>query len=120
MPDINIVALIVATLGAGGIGAAIREIVSVITLARQGVSGKEDRRRIDINAQRDDAIKRMEAAEEDEKEERERADRAERARDEEREKRRIYYEEAARLRYIIVLNGLNPGAWPDINEDTAR
>lgn len=120
MPDVNLVALIVAVLGAGGIGAAIREIVSVVTLARKGVSGKDEKRRDDIIAQRDHAIAQMKEAEAGETEERKRADNAERARDEEREKRRVYTEEAARLRIICITNGVDPGEWPGVDENTAR
>lgn len=56
MEGTNWVAIIIAILGAGGFGAAIREVVSVVTLARQGVSGKEDKRRTDIVAMRDWAL----------------------------------------------------------------
>lgn len=56
MEGTNWVAIIIAIVGAGGIGAAIREVVSVVTLARQGVSGKEDKRRTDIVSMRDWAL----------------------------------------------------------------
>lgn len=56
MEGTNWVAIVIAVIGAGGIGAAIREVVSVVTLARQGVSGKEDKRRTDIVAMRDWAL----------------------------------------------------------------
>lgn len=56
MENFNWVALLVALVGGGGVGVAVREVVSVVTLARQGVSGKEDRRRTDIVAMRDWAL----------------------------------------------------------------
>jgi len=62
MDDFNWVALMVALVGGGGVGVAIREVVSVVTLARQGVSGKEDRRRSDIVSQRDWALSERDKA----------------------------------------------------------
>lgn len=62
MDNFNWVALVVAVVGGGGVGVAIREVVSVVTLARQGVSGKEDRRRADIVSQRDWALSERDKA----------------------------------------------------------
>lgn len=62
MEGTNWVAIIIAVLGAGGVGVAVREIVGVITLARQGVSGKEDKRRTDIVAMRDWALSERDKA----------------------------------------------------------
>jgi hypothetical protein len=109
--DLNWVAVLVAVLGAGGIGAAVREIASVVSLARKGVSGKEDKRRDDIIAQRDHALLRMEEAEAGERAAEDRADL-------ERERRRRWQEEAARLRRNIIHNGGEPGPWPDIDDTT--
>ena len=79
MGDINWIAIIVAVLGAGGIGAALRELAGVITLARKGVSGREDKRRDDIVAQRDFALAERDAAKQDARDAEDRED-AERAR----------------------------------------
>lgn len=54
----NILPWIVALGGATGIGLLLREITSVITLLRKGVSAKEDKRKIDIVQQRDRALRR--------------------------------------------------------------
>lgn len=104
MQDFNFVALVVAVIGAGGIGAAIREIVSVVTLARAGVSGKEQKRKEDIVAQRDRALAEAEASDA-------RAD-AEAAR------RRRLQEHLARERRRLIENGVEPGPWPDVDETT--
>lgn len=104
MESFNLVAFVVAVLGAGGIGAAIREVVSVITLARAGVSGKEQKRKDDLVAQRDRAVAEAEAADA-------RAD-AEAAR------RRLLQESLARERRRLIESGIEPGPWPDIDEST--
>jgi len=54
----NILPWIVALGGATGIGLLFREITSVVTLLRKGVSAKEDKRKIDIVHQRDRALRR--------------------------------------------------------------
>lgn len=105
MEDTNWVAIAVAVLGAGGIGAAIREIVNVFTLARKGVSGREDKRRIDIVAARDHAIAMQAEAEAGERAADARADL-------EASKRRHWEEVAARLRRTIIESGGDPGPWP--------
>lgn len=105
MEDTNWVAVIVGLLSAGGIGAGVREIVNVFTLARKGVSGREDKRRSDIIAQRDHALKMQADAEASEKAADERADR-------EADQRRHWQEVAARLRRLIIETGGDPGPWP--------
>ncbi|WP_449407987.1 hypothetical protein [Microbacterium maritypicum] len=100
--EMNLVAVIVAVLGAGGIGAAIREIFGVVTLARQGMSGKEDKRRTDIVAQRDHALALQADAEAGERAADARADR-------EADHRRLWQEEASRLRLMIIDLGADPG-----------
>ena len=100
--DLNWVAILVAVLGAGGIGAAVREIASAISLARKGVSGKEDKRRVDIIAQRDHALKMQAEAEAGERAADARADR-------EATWRRNLQEEVARLRRTIIMLGQDPG-----------
>jgi hypothetical protein len=104
MQDFNLVAFVVAVLGAGGIGAAVREIVAVITLARAGVSGKEQKRKEDLVAQRDRAVAEAEASDA-------RAD-AEAAR------RRRFQETLSRERRRLIEHGVEPGPWPDIDETT--
>lgn len=108
--DFNWIALIVALLGGGGLAVAVREIVSVITLARSGVSGKEDRRKSDIVAQRDFYMVRAEEAEAD-------ADAAETRLDNERAKRRIVEDELILARRTIMIEGLSVRPWPGF-EDT--
>lgn len=56
LDDVNLVALIVAVLGAGGIGATTREIVSALSKVFTGMSGREEARKNDIIEQRDLAI----------------------------------------------------------------
>jgi len=106
--DLNWVAILVAVLGAGGIGAAIREIAAVVSLARKGVSGREDRRRDDIISQRDHALALQADAEAGERAADERADR-------ERDRRIRWQEEAARLRVRLIELGGDPGERPDID-----
>jgi hypothetical protein len=60
LESINIVALVVALLGVGGIGVFFREIVGIITLIRNGVSAKESKRKNDLVAQRDYEYQRAE------------------------------------------------------------
>jgi len=109
--DVNYIAILVAVLGAGGVGAAIREIVSVITLTRNGMSGKEDARRADIIQQRDDAIARMKIAEKD-------ADDADDRADAEANRRRQWQEQSARYRLQLIALGADVGQFPDIDETT--
>lgn len=106
--ELNWVAILVAVLGAGGIGAAIREIASVISLAKKGVSGREDKRRVDIIAQRDHALAMQAEAEAGERAADARADA-------EASQRRQWQEEAARLRRTIITIGGDPGPWPTID-----
>lgn len=109
--ELNWVAILVAVLGAGGIGAAIREIASVVSLARKGVSGKEDQRRNDIVAQRDHALTMQAEAEVGERAADARADY-------EADQRRRWQEEAARLRRRMIERGDDPGPWPTFDTPT--
>lgn len=113
MENVNWVALLVAVVGGGGVGVAVREIVNVVVLARQGVSGKEDRRRADIVAQRDHAMKLQEEAEAGERAADARADR-------EAEHRRFWQELAARWRLTIINLGGDPGPWPSFDHDEPK
>ena len=111
MADMNWIATLVGVLFAGGIGATIREIVGVVTLARKGVSGKEQKRRDDIVAQRDYALAQMRTAQAE-------ADAHERRADREASARRLWQEEVAKLRRLAIEHGRDPGPWPDIDETT--
>ena len=85
--------------------------MSVITLARKGVSGKEDRRRGDIIAQRDHARALQLEAESGERAADARADR-------ERLNRIAWQEHAARLRRRLIDNGVDPDPEPVIDDTT--
>lgn len=107
----NWVAIVVGLLGAGGIGAAVREIVGVVTLARSGVSGREDKRRTDIIAQRDHALALQAEAEAGERAADTRAN-------EQFGLRLRWQEEAARLRREVIALGGDPGPWPNFTITT--
>lgn len=92
----NWLPLVVAALGAGGFGAFFREIVTGVLKVVGGVSARESKRKVDIVQQRDEALVR-EA-------------KAWRLVDEEAEKRRRSQEDAARLRRLCIINGIDPGA----------
>lgn len=105
MQDANMVALIVALVGSGGLGSVIVAILNNVKLHKQGVAGKEDQRREDIVKQRDEALARLHDSEISERAEEARAD-AERIR------RIRWQEEAARLRVQLIQNGQDPGGSP--------
>lgn len=113
MADFNWIAVLVAVLGAGGIGAAIREIASVFSLARKGVSGREDKRRDDIIQQRDHALAMQAEAEAGERAADARADN-------ERTRRIAWQEHSAQLRWQLITNGIEPGPTPNDNTDPGR
>ena len=108
MQDFNWVALVVAIVGGGGIGVAVREVISVVTLARQGVSGKEDKRKSDIVAARDHALAMQAKAEAE-------ADAADARADAEAAARREWQEYAARLRLQLIALGADPLPFPTVN-----
>jgi hypothetical protein len=56
-------ALIIAILGAGGLGAFIKDIFEGLWKLRRGVSARETKRKIDVVLQRDEAIERAYRAE---------------------------------------------------------
>jgi Sec-independent protein translocase protein TatA len=111
MQDINLVAILVAVLGAGGLGAFAREIADVVTKLRNGVSARESKRKNDIITQRDAAVAERNAANK-------RADAAEGRTDRERENRRRMEVHAARLQRHLILVGEVPDEWPEIDETT--
>jgi hypothetical protein len=98
----NPVALIIAFITSAVFGVVVKSIFDAWSLHRQGVSGREDKRKTDILAQRDYAFKRMEDAEADAAAERVRADA-------EARRRIIWREEAARLRLLLREAGIDPG-----------
>lgn len=101
MGDINLVAILVAVLGSGGLGAVITAVVNSIAMARKGVAAHEDQRREDIVKQRDVAWARVAQAEADADAEEARADR-------ERRFRIRLQEHAARLRRQLISAGIEP------------
>ncbi|SDG21284.1 hypothetical protein [Microbacterium sp. 77mftsu3.1] len=97
MADLDLVPIIVAFLGAGGLGAFAREIVDIISKVKRGVSTKETNRKNDIIAQRDSAVRAAEA---------------------ERDRRIAFQEYSGVLRYQLRVNGVVPDPLPDGLEDT--
>lgn len=97
--DINATTVLVALLGAGGLGAILREIFLGVGRLSNGVAVKESSRKDDLVAERDRALAREAAAIEREDEERARGDRADR-------NRWAAEEFSARLQRIVILNGL--------------
>lgn len=104
MENVNLVTIIVAVLGAGGIGAFAREIADIVSKVRRGVSTRETNRKNDIIGQRDAALKRAD-------EERDRAD-------DERRRRIAWQEYAGILAFRLRMAGISPDALPDGIEDT--
>ncbi len=101
MGDVNMIAVLVAILGSGGIGAVVTSIVNSVQMARKGIAGKEDQRRDDLVKQRDLAWARATQAEADAAAEEARADR-------ERVARIRWMEHAARLRLQLLKMGVEP------------
>lgn len=97
MAELELVPTIVALVGTGGLGLFAREIVDIISKVRRGVATKESKRKADIIAQRDTAM---------------------RAAEEERARRIAFQEYSGALRYQLRVNGLNPDPLPDGLEDT--
>jgi hypothetical protein len=108
--DFNLVALLVALLGSAGVGGVVTSIINGVVMARKGISGREDKRRDDIIAQRDLAWQRANEAEAGERAADERADL-------ERARRIQWQEQAVRQRLQLLMAGIEPlGNLPD--EDT--
>ncbi|MCK2031255.1 hypothetical protein [Microbacterium galbinum] len=104
MENVNLVTIIVAVLGAGGLGAFAREIADIASKVRRGVSTRESNRKNDIIAQRDAALAR-------EKAEQQRADA-------ERHARIGWQGYAGTLAFRLRSSGVIPDALPDDLEDT--
>ena len=103
MGDPNLIAILVAVLGSGGLGAVITSIVTSVQMARKGMAAHEDQRRDDIIKQRDAAWARAAKAELEADAEEARADR-------ERASRIEWQEHAARLRLQLIRAGIEPAS----------
>jgi len=101
MGDANLVAVLVAILGSGGLTAVVTSIINSIRAAKRGVAVREDNRKEDIVKARNEAIKA--------------ADEADRVADEERARRIRWMEHAARQRVRLINAGIEPDPWPDDN-----
>lgn len=104
MAELDLVPIIVALLGAGGLGAFAREIGDLISKVKRGVSTRETTRKNDIIAMRDAAVKAAEAAATDA--------------DTERRRRIAWQGYSGSLRYQLRENGIEPYTLPDDVEDT--
>ena len=98
--DVSPVALIVAAIGAGGIGVFFRDVVDVFLKLRDGLSAREKHRKSDILQQRDEALRREELAWEQ--------------RDVESTKRRRMEEHASQLRRLAIEAGLDLPPYPTL------
>lgn len=96
--NVSPVALIVAVIGAGGLGVFFRDLVDVFLKLRDGLSAREKNRKIDIVQQRDQALQREQIAW--------------RERDVEAAKRRRMEEHASALRRMLIEAGLTPPDYP--------
>lgn len=104
MEKTSLVTIIVAVLGAGGLGAFAREIADIVSKVRRGVSTRESNRKNDIIGQRDAAVERANA---------------EQARaDFERTLRIAWQGYAGTLAYRLRSSGVIPDSLPDDLEDT--
>ncbi len=104
MEKASLVTIIVAVLGAGGLGAFAREIADIVSKVRRGISTRESNRKNDIIAQRDAAVERANA---------------EQARaDHERAVRIAWQGHAGTLAYRLRSSGIAPDSLPDDLEDT--
>jgi hypothetical protein len=103
---VDIATIIVAVVGAGGLGAFFRELISGISKISRGVSAKESKRKVDIVTQRDEALRREEFW-------RHKADASDR-------NRRKSDEYAAEMRLALINNGVSIRDLPKrpVYEDT--
>lgn len=91
--ETNATTLLVAALGAGGLGAILREIFVGIGKLARGVSLKESSRKTDLVNERDEALRRAGHLQDE--------------RDREERNRRRVEAHTARLERIIILAGLD-------------
>jgi len=96
--NVSPVALIVAAIGAGGLGVFFRDLVDVFLKLRDGLSAREKNRKVDIIQQRDEALKRERIAWTE--------------RDAEATKRRQLQEHASLLRRQLIEAGITPPDYP--------
>jgi hypothetical protein len=104
--QIDLVPLLVAILGSGGIGAAGVKLIDGLLKIRSGMSARENKRGLDIVAQRDGAIAREAQAW--------------KRVDAEAANRRAIQEYAARLRRQIILLGSQPEDEPQIEKTLTK
>lgn len=100
MEDFSLTTVLVAVLGAGGLGVFVREIFAGLAKMRSGVSARENDRRTDL-------VRRAERAERGERVATERAER------ETRNRWRIE-EYAQRLRRLLIQHGIEPPGEPEV------
>lgn len=103
---VDLVPLIIAVIGAGGLGAFFREIIAGITKVLGGMSARETNRKVDLIEQRDVAIAR-EA-------------KAFRLVDSEANKRREIQEWAARLQRQLIVAGIEPVEEPVLEKSITK
>lgn len=96
--NVSPVALIVAAIGAGGLGVFFRDLVDVFLKLRDGLSAREKNRKVDIVQQRDQALQREQLAWDE--------------RDREASKRRRLEEHASELRRQLIEAGITPPNYP--------
>lgn len=100
MEDFSLTTVLVAVLGAGGLGVFVREIFAGLAKMRSGVSARENDRRTDL-------VKRAERAE--------RAERIATERSERETRNRWRIEEyAQRLRRLLIQHGIEPPGEPEV------
>ncbi len=104
--QVDLVPLIVGLIGSGGLGAFFREIVAGLSKIAGGMSARESKRKVDIVQQRDEALERAEDAWAE--------------RDKEASKRRRAQEYAARLRRLLIQNGIEPPDEPVFERTVTR
>jgi hypothetical protein len=104
--QLDLVPLIVLLLTALGGGAGISKLIDGLLKIRAGMSARESSRKVDIVQQRDEAIARE--------------TKAWKLVDGEASKRRAAQEEAARLRRLCIVNGIEPGEEPDLGRTITK
>lgn len=104
--QLDLVPLLALLLTAVGGGAGVSKLIDGLLKVRAGMSARESNRKIDIVQQRDEAIAR-EA-------------RAWKLVDHEAGNRRAAQEEAARLRRLCIVNGVEPGDEPEFGKTITR
>lgn len=91
--ELNATTVLVAALGAGGLGAILRELFTGVARMARGVAVKESTRKNDLVSERDEALRR--------------AGHLQRERDREERNRRRMEAHTAKLERIIIIAGLD-------------